>query len=195
MKAFLILAFTLILGGQVLANGSGDFHVKKIAIAQDSPLPVHFTESKNFNLFIRQLASEKSFGSTGVYIPDITKVNARALKDFQIRFSGVSDARWFSDENGYYSYFNKDGFNDRAFYNRNGRWLYSLIYKTEDKLPKDVRTSIKSVYFDWTINVVEEIRTNDGMVYVVYLEDKSNFRVLKVSAENEIETMVNLVKQ
>jgi hypothetical protein len=195
MKAFLILAFALILGGQVLAKGSGDFHVKKIAIAQDSPLPVHFTESKNFNVLIRQLASANGYGSTGVYIPDITKVNARALKDFQNRFSDVGGAKWFSDENGYYSYFNKDGFNDRAFYNKNGRWLYSLIYKTEDKLPEDLRATIKSVYFDWTINVIEEIRTNDGVVYVVYLEDKSNFRVLKVSAENEIETIVNLIKQ
>ncbi len=195
MKTFLIAALTLILGGGAFAKDSGDIRVKRMAVVKNSPLPVYFTESKTFEFYIRHFKSTKSPGATAIYIPDIKKVNARVLKDFQARYHDVSEAKWYSDENGFYSYFTKDGFSDRAFYNRNGRWQYSLIYKTEDKLPRDVRTTIKSVYFDWTINVAEEIMTTEGKIYLVYLEDKSNFRVLRVSADNEMETMENLIKQ
>jgi hypothetical protein len=195
MKTFLILAFALILAGCAFANNSGNFNLNPLTAAQDSPLPVHFTKSKNFNEFIRHLASTENSGKGAVYIPDIKKGNARALKDFQHRFSDVGEAKWYSDEKGFYSYFRKDGFIDRAFYNKNGSWSYSIFYETEDKLPWDLRATVKSVYFDWTINVAEEIRTNEGMVYLIYMEDKSNFRVLSVNADNEMETINNMVKQ
>ena len=195
MKSFLILAFSLILGAAAFANDSGDVDVKRMSVGQHSPQPVHFISSKNFKPSILYLTAMESAGSKAIYIPDIKNVSARAYKDFQSRFNDVSKSAWFSDESGYYAYFTKDGFSDRAFYNKNGHWQYSLIYRTEDKLPEEVRTVIKSVYFDWTINVVEEIRSTEGMGYFVYLENKSNLRILKVNGDNEMETMVDFVKQ
>jgi len=195
MKRLLILAFTLILEGSGFAKGSADIHGMRMTIGQDASLPYYFTESKDLVSILRHWRSSGNFGSTLVYVPNIKEVNARALKDFQSRFKDVEEAKWFSDENGYYSYFNKDGFNNRAFYNKSGRWQYSIVYKTEDKLPRDLRATVKSVYFDWNINVAEEIRTNEGVIYLVYLENKSNFRVLKLNSDNEMETFENIVKQ
>jgi hypothetical protein len=195
MKRLLIPAFILILGGSGFARGSADIHGMRMTFGQDAPLPYYFTESKNLASILRHWRSSGNFGSTVVYVPNIKEANARALKDFQSRFKDVEEAKWFSDENGYYSYFIKDGFNNRAFYNKSGRWQYSIIYKTEDKLPRDLRATVKSVYFDWNINVAEEIRTNEGVIYLVYMENKTNFRVLKLNSDNEMETFENIVKQ
>ena len=103
--------------------------------------------------------------------------------------------RWFSNEQGYTSYFMKNGFNDRAFYNKNGRWLYSLIYGTDQDLPKDIRSAVKSVYYDWNINVVIEVHTIEGDGYVLNLEDATKFKVIKVNSEREMDTVLDFDKQ
>jgi hypothetical protein len=73
--------------------------------------------------------------------------------------------------------------------------MFSVIYKHENQLPKDIRTAIKSVYYDWNITMVEEVQSLDGKGYIVYLEDKSTIRILKVNADTELEVMMDLVKQ
>ena len=73
--------------------------------------------------------------------------------------------------------------------------MYSVLFRTEDKLPKDIRASIRSVYYDWQITVVEEIQSVMGNGFLVYLEDKTNILILRVSADREIETMMDMTKQ
>ena len=74
-------------------------------------------------------------------------------------FADANNAMWFSDNNGFVSYFVKDGYGDRVFYDKKGHWQYSLIFYGEDKLPRDVRAAIKSTYFDMSITLVEEVQT------------------------------------
>ena len=194
MKRILILALAFILTGKTFASSSIIYAGNPIVNELNSALPVRFTDKKDLKLFIRNLAALESPSFKGNYIPDIKDVNIRALKDFQVRFNDVTKVRWFSDDNGLTSYFNKDGFNNRAFYNKKGQWQYSLVYYTEDKLPRDIRTTVRSKYFDFSIYMVEEVQTTYGSAYVVYLEDKTKLKILKVSPEGEMETMVDMVK-
>jgi hypothetical protein len=99
-----------------------------------------------------------------------------------------------SNEKGFFSYFHKNGYGDRAFYDKKGHWVYSLILFGEDKLPRDVRATIKSAYFDMAIKLVEEVQTSDGHVYIVHLEDQSGFRVIKINDECEYEILQDLLK-
>jgi hypothetical protein len=194
MKNFLILAFTLVLGGGTFASTSENSVSNPIVKEQNSGQPVKFTDKKNFKLFVRNLSALESPFFKGSYIPEIKDVNSKALKDFQVRFNNVSKVKWFSDNDGFISYFNKDGFNDRAFYNKKGHWQYSLVYYTEDKLPRDIRSAVKSKYFDFAIYMVEEVQTTNGTAYIVYLEDKSIIRILKVSTEGDIDTLQEMLK-
>ena len=69
-----------------------------------------------------------------------------------------------------------------------------MIYYNESKLPKDVRASVKSIYSDMAIFLVQEIQMVNGKGYVVNLEDKSNIRVIKVNDEGEMETVQEINK-
>lgn len=162
--------------------------------AQNSAFPVAFNDTKKFQSSIRNIAAMVSPANLTNNVPDEKNIHTRALKDFQDRFNNASNVRWFSDSKGFTSYFTKDGYFDRAVYSKSGRWQYSMIYYAEDKLPENVRAAVKSVYFDWTIIIVEEVRTNLGMVYIVNMEDKSNLKVLKVNSLGEMETMLALTK-
>jgi hypothetical protein len=165
------------------------------AYAQYSASPIAFNDSQHFKTTIRNAAAMESPSDMGTYIPDTKNVNVKATKDFKGRFADASNPMWFSDRNGLVSYFVKDGLGNRAFYDKKGRWQYSLLFYSQDKLPRDIRTIVRSTYFDMNITLVEEVQTNDGMVYLVHLEDKSNIKILKVSKEGEMETLQDLIKE
>jgi hypothetical protein len=163
--------------------------------AQNSVSPVAFNDAKNFKSSIRNLAALESPAFMGTYAPDAKNINAKAIKDFQIRFKKAGSPKWFSDGNGFVSYFVQNGLGNRAYYDKKGRWQYSLLFYSEDKLPRDIRTVVKSTYFDLAITLVEEVQTTEGMAYIVHLEDKSNIKLVKVSKDGEMEIMQELIKE
>jgi hypothetical protein len=185
MKKFLIV---LSVGFTSLAA------ISNCAYAQNSTQPVAFNDSKSFKSAIRNMAALESPAFMGTYVPDVKDINARAIKDFNARFNGANNAMWFSDRNGFTTYFIKDGYGDRVFYDKKGHWQYALIFYSEDKLPRDVRAAVKSTYFDMAITLVEEVQTIEAKVYIVHLEDKTNIKILKVNDEGEFEILQDLSK-
>jgi hypothetical protein len=168
--------------------------ISNCAHAQNAAQPVAFNDSKNFKATVRNMAALESTAYMGTYVPDVKEINTRAIKDFNARFNGANKAMWFSDRNGFTTYFIKDGFGDRAFYDKKGHWQYSLIFFSEDKLPRDVRATVKSAYFDMAITLVEEVQTTEARVYIIHLEDKANIKILKVNDQCEYEVLQDLSK-
>ena len=193
MRNFIVLALTLILGSSVFANPSGNLgHPMVNGQHAGSPLPV--SNIKNFESYIGSVAVLESIVFEDAAKEDVKNINTRALKDFQGRFENAGEVIWYSDVNGFTSYFTKDGFRDRANYNKNGRWQSSLIYYNQEKLPENIRSTVRYAYSDFKIHVVVEVQSNYGKAYIVYLEDKLNIKVLKVSADGEMETLMESAK-
>jgi hypothetical protein len=165
------------------------------ALAQHADGPVAFKQIKNFKPSIGDLAALEILHFMGTNVPEIKNINSKAIKDFQERYNNIKNAMWFSDQNGFESYFTQNGFGNRAFYGKKGHWLYSLILHTEHELPSDIRASIKSIYFDFAITLVEEVQTNYGVGYIVNLEDKTNIKILKVNDLGEINILLELNKE
>ena len=92
------------------------------AKAQSSVTPIAFNDGKSFMPSVRYVAALESTDNMGTYIPDAKSVNAKAIKDFQTRFTDAN-AQWYSDKNGLVSYFMKDGYGDRVFYDKNTKRL------------------------------------------------------------------------
>jgi hypothetical protein len=65
----------------------------------------------------------------------------------------------------------------------------------EEFLPYAVRGRVKSTYyFDYTINRAEEIQINNKTVYIIHIEDKSGFKLLRV-CDDEMEVIKELNKK
>ena len=169
--------------------------ISSCAYAQNAAQPVAFNDPQHFKSAIRNMAALESPAYIGTYIPDAKNINAKAIKDFNGRFADASNVMWFSDRNGFTTYFIKDGFGNRVFYDKKGHWEYSLIFYSEDKLPRDVRAAVKSTYFDMAITLVEEVQTTEAKVYIVHLEDKVNIKILKVNDQGEYEILQDLSKE
>jgi hypothetical protein len=163
--------------------------------AQNSNQPVAFNDAKHFKTSVRNMAALESPAFMGTFVSDAKNINTKAVKDFQGRFNTATNTMWFSDNNGFVSYFIQNGYGDRAYYDKKGRWEYSLIFYGQDKLPREIRSAVRSTYFDLDITLVEEVQTTEGMVYIVHVEDKSNIKILKVSKDGDMEIMQELTKE
>lgn len=150
---------------------------------------------KNFMPSVRNLASLANPDLSGTRLLNRNEINIWAVRDFMERFEKVENALWFATpKGGFEAYFVQDGYGDRVIYDKSGGWQMSLITYSEDKLARDIRAEIKSTYYDFQIVMVEEVRTNEGYEYIIYLEDKSGFRIVKVSKEGEMELLQDLEK-
>jgi hypothetical protein len=184
-KILVVLFFGLI---SITANSS-------VMYAENSIGPAAFDDLTIYGSTIRNIMAVEHFNYSAKDELDIKDIHTRAIKDFQNRFNHVNNAVWYSLNNGFVSYFLLDGYGERVFYDKKGHWQFSLLLYGEGKLPRDVRASVKSVYFDLAITQVEEVQTPNGFVYIVNLEDKSSIKVLKVNRDGEMFTLLDLVKE
>jgi hypothetical protein len=121
-------------------------------------------------------------------------INHRAIKDFNDRFENVEDAQWYKVKKGFVANFKQDGFRDRAYYNKNGRWQYSLKLYGENKLPLDVRTQVMSCYYNLAITFVEVIEIPEHLVYLVHLEGATTIKIVRVSDEGDMDVLQEFIK-
>jgi hypothetical protein len=164
--------------------------------AQNSKKVIESGIRKNFMSSMRGLAALENLDLADAYILNRNEINISAVRDFLDRFDKVDNAVWFSvSKGGYEAYFVQDGYGNRVIYDRKGGWILSLINYNEDKLPSDIRNAVKSIYFDFDIILVEEVQTIEGVLYIVYLEDNLNIRLVKVSKEGEMEVLQDLNQQ
>jgi hypothetical protein len=178
--------------------------MKKILFA----LSIGFVSIAAFSNCVYAVNSEKNAGPS-VHSTDASRgsavvgngalntsyINIRAIRDFQTKYNKAENAMWFSGpNNGFISYFVQDGYGNRVVYDKHGRWQFSLITYGEDKLPRDIRATIKFTYVDMHIALAEEVQTAEGIQYVIYLEDKFRVRVVKVNPEHEMEVLQDLGK-
>jgi len=150
--------------------------------------------SAKANDSIRLMATGRDSSNDYTIVGDMNSVNKKAANDYKRRFGNPPGTQWFSDKNGFTSYFKVDGFINRVCYDKKGNWIYSIILYNESKLPKEVRAIVKSVYYDMAIVLIKEIQTVKGIGYVINLEDETTIKIIKVNDQREMETMQEIIK-
>lgn len=121
-------------------------------------------------------------------IPVPVNISTRALKDFTKTFKKTADVGWFVIKDGYLAEFKQDGITTKVYYDRKGRWVGNLRGYMEDKLPPNIRHLVKSTYYDYSINYVQEVTVGTNTVYLVKIEDKTSFKTIRVQ-DGEMDEM------
>jgi hypothetical protein len=125
----------------------------------------------------------------------INKIHVRAMRDFLKRDKTAANADWMLVETGYVvKYTDKNNSRCRTVYNSRGEYVYTIRQYYENVLPRDVRSIVKSEYYDYTITLVEEIEERmKPLVYIVHLEDSTTLKNVRVS-EREMEVVEEYTK-
>lgn len=163
MKKFLLSSAKTILLALALSTG---------ALAQD---PAKTDVAK---LEASSAASKPAKTATG---EDMSEINSRAIKDFKKSFKLPADEKWYKIETGFIVKFIQDGIQHRVDYDKKGHWIATTRYYSEKQLPKDVRSQVKSVYYDYTITCVQEFTFTGHHVYLVNMEDEKTILIIRIS--------------
>ncbi len=134
-------------------------------------------------------------GLPGSVKASASSVSNRALKDFRKNYKIDADERWFTTrDGGFIVKYEKSGVECRTDYDRKGNWLSTTRYYTEKLLPKDIRSMVKSTYYDFRITAVQEITLNNYLVYIVHMEGEDTWMNLNI-CNGEMSVMEEFRKQ
>ncbi len=108
------------------------------------------------------------------------KANFKAEENFKKEFKDAPDAAWSVETNVISASFNKDDIQTRVIYNKRGNWIHTIAWCGESKMPKEIKSLIKSNYPDYNITGMNEIKEGDMTFYIVYLEDETSLKQVSV---------------
>ena len=119
--------------------------------------------------------------------------NEKALRDFKKNFKDVKDVSWYNLSNGYAAEFTDKDIKSSVLYNKAGRWQYTIRRYGERDLPVDVRSLVKSQYYDCSITGIDEVRVDQKIIYLVHMEDENTWKNVRV-CDGEISLIENYDK-
>ena len=112
---------------------------------------------------------------------DRNNVNLRVVKNFVRSYKDVSGEKWFEMKSGFVAMFSLDDIDYQVAYNKKGNWIRTIRSYGEVKLSQDLRHTIKSTYYDYDINRVQEIeKPIDPIAYIIQLVGKTELINLRI---------------
>lgn len=110
-----------------------------------------------------------------------SKVNQKAVKDLAKSFKNVSGEQWYAVQDGFVAMFNLDDIDHQVSYDKKGNWLFTIRSYRESKLPDDIRHMVRSSYYDYDINLVQEVeKPVTPKAYIIQLVGKTELMKLKI---------------
>jgi hypothetical protein len=111
-------------------------------------------------------------------------ISIKAVRKFLKDFKDVTDVTWSkASDGGYIAEFINDSIKTMVAYTRHGSWSYTLKTYAEKKMPANVRTIVKSTFFDYVIKTVTEIKLpqeKENIIYRVLIKNGDNCKILRV---------------
>jgi hypothetical protein len=108
-------------------------------------------------------------------------ISTRAKRDLYTRYKNAANEKWTSTNEGFNASFTSGEIKYRVYYNKKGYRLFTIRSYPEKYLLKDIRTQVRSSYFDYNIRWVEEIeKIFNPLVYVVLLEGEKEWIKLRI---------------
>jgi hypothetical protein len=123
-----------------------------------------------------------------------SNINIKAIRDFVRSYRNASGEKWYELSDGFVVHFYMNNNKYRAFYKFNGDWLHTLSAYGGDQLPSLIRHKVKSVYYDYSIFLVTEIKLSDNTIYLVKIEDKTSWKTIKVCEGEDMQEIESCFK-
>lgn len=124
-------------------------------------------------------------------------INIKAVRNFIKHFNKAKDVTWQKVQGRcYIAEFMSDSIQTRVVYNQNGSWNYTLRKYAENKMRKDVRAMVKSIFFDYSIMEINEIkllRQTEDTIYSILIKDGDNYKILQI-CNKEMEIVSDFTK-
>ena len=103
-----------------------------------------------------------------------SRVNSAVMRNFIRTYSGVTNEKWIEIQNGFVAMFSLDDVDYQVAYDKKGEMLHTIRSYGEAQLSSNMRHLIKSSYYDYDINLVQEIETpGESLTCIIHLMGKT----------------------
>jgi hypothetical protein len=108
-------------------------------------------------------------------------VSQKVSEAFASLFKGAEAPKWYkaADQNYVVDFIMNNQVN-KAEFTKKGSLVYHMAFGNEKQMPADIRTIVKSKYFDFTINSTVKITYEEKSAWIVNIEDADHFLVVRV---------------
>ena len=174
------IIFPLIYTIVVILTSSNTGKAQKSAVAFNSP-----TREDSFLSPFEKMGFEETKANN---------ININAVRDFVKTFKGISSNKWYrTKDEGFTSTFTFNEIETTVAYNMKGVRNYIIRIYKENNLPFEIRDMVKREYYDATITLVREVKTDFEKIFFVHMQDKYTWKIVKV-ADGEMKLVQNLIK-
>jgi hypothetical protein len=122
-----------------------------------------------------------------------SSMNDRAIHEFNKSFKNVANVKWSKISDGFLASFTGNRQTTRVYFDRKGILNYTVKCYDESQLPRDVRSQVKSVYYDYKITLVEEIEGGGKSTFIIHLEGEDTWKNVRI-ADGEMDVIEDLKK-
>jgi hypothetical protein len=112
--------------------------------------------------------------------PTRATVSKQVSDSFASLFKGAEEPKWFVSDKNYVVDFILNNQINKAEFTSKGRLVYHMAFGNEKQMPVDIRTIVKSKYFDFAINSMVKINYEEQNAWIINIEDDQQFLVLRV---------------
>jgi hypothetical protein len=112
--------------------------------------------------------------------PTKATVSKQVSDSFASLFKGAEEPKWFEADKNYVVDFILNNQVNKAEFTRKGHLVYHMAFGNEKQMPVDIRTIVKSKYFDFAINSTVKVSYQEKSAWIVNVEDTEQFFVLRV---------------
>lgn len=124
----------------------------------------------------------------------IAAINQKAVKDFQKAFKGITNPAWCKTyDGGYVAQFMTGTTSNMVAYNNKGTWNHTIRKYHADKLPRNIKAAVRSVYYDYVITGVDEVTVDDQLIYLIRLQNEISIKTIRFF-DSEMEEVQSLRK-
>ena len=120
-------------------------------------------------------------------------VSQKVSESFAKLFKGAEAPQWFKADKDYVVDFILNNQINKAEFTTNGSLVYHMAFGNEKQMPTDIRTIVKSKYFDFAINSTVQITYQEENAWIVNVEDAENYLVLRV-ADGKLDMLDQIAK-
>lgn len=118
----------------------------------------------------------------------------KAVRSFKTTWQNVDNESWYKVPDGFRARFTRDSALFLVTYSKRGNWLSTMRQYDETLLDRDVRSEVKSIYYDYSIMLVEEIQLPmKPLTYVIHMENKKTFLNIRY-CNRELEEITEINK-
>ena len=113
----------------------------------------------------------------------INAINIKAVRSFDRAFKDAENVSWRTTDDGeFVAQFESDSIQTFVSYAINGSWEFTLREYSEKYMSHDLRTLIKSTYYDYSIKKITEMEqpNENNIIYTVIIKSGDNIKILRI---------------